>query len=350
MTSPSDPLPSWPEVAARAMGGRVLAASDELFAEADNLINDWAAGHDTATFGPRGKVYDGWETRRRRDDRGVGAADWAVIRLGVPAVIHHLVIDTAFFTGNSPTHASVEALTLLGYPSTDDVLQAHWTPVLTRSPLLPGAANAFAVGDGQHLATHVKLTIHPDGGVARLRVHGEVVADPRWLGGRIDLAAASNGGLITGCSNRFYSSPGHVIAPGRSQVMSDGWETARRRDDGNDWLTLRLAAPGAVHDVVVDTSRFVGNAPGEVRVSDVTTGLDLLPRTRVQPDTEHRFRVVDVGTVTELRLDVYPDGGLSRLRVNGEVAPQSRSSVAARWRGLLPPDVAEQVDPSTFFG
>ena len=345
----SGPGAGWPDVAARAMGGRVLATNDELFAAADNLINDGPATHNSL-FSARGKVYDGWETRRRRGShRHPDAADWAVVRLGAPAVVHAVVVDTAHFTGNSPTHASIDAATVLGHPTTDEVLRAVWTPLLEGSPLTPDAENVIAVDGASRLVTHVRLQIHPDGGVARLRVHGEVVADPRLLGGRIDLAAAMHGGRITGCSNEFYSTPGHVIAPGRSAVMSDGWETARRRDDGNDWLTLRLAAPGVVHDLVVDTSRFVGNSPGAAEVTDLTTGATLLARTRLEPDTEHRFRVADIGPVTDLRLDIFPDGGLSRLRVNGAVADEAHGALAARWLGLLPAAVAAGIDAAIFF-
>ena len=141
------------------------------------------------------------------------------------------------------------------------------------------------------LVTHVRLTIYPDGGVARLRVFGEVVPDPRRLGGRVDLAATAAGGWVEACSNMFFSAPANVLAPGRAQVMSDGWETARRRDDGHDWLVVRLAVPGLLHHAVIDTSRFAGNAPGHARLSDAESGAELLPRTRLIPDAEHRFRL-----------------------------------------------------------
>jgi allantoicase len=132
--------------------------------------------------------------------------------------------------------------------------------------------------------------------------------------------------------------------------MSDGWETARRRDDGHDWLVVALAAPGLLHDVVIDTSRFAGNAPGWATLADDETGAELLARTRLLPDTEHRFRLAATGAVRRVRLDIFPDGGISRLRLNGEVAPGARPAVADRWLGLLPADLAAQADPSEFFG
>ena len=98
--------------------------------------------------------------------------------------------------------------------------------------------------------------------MARLRVHGEVVPDPRLLPGVFDLAAAEHGGRVVACSNMFYGAPQNLLAPGLARVMGDGWETARRRDDGNDWVLVRLAAPGMVEFADLDTSHFKGNAPG----------------------------------------------------------------------------------------
>ena len=340
----------WPDVAGRAMGGSVIACNDELFAGSDNLINQGPAGYDPAAFGPRGKLYDGWETRRRREvPAGDAPSDWVIVRLGVPAVVQGVLIDTAFFTGNFPPFASVEGTTVLGYPSPEEVRAADWIPLLARSELEGDSVNAFPVFVHDRLITHVRLRIHPDGGVARFRVHGEVVADPRFLGGRIDLAAAAHGGLVVGCSNMFYASPANLIADGRAAVMSDGWETARRRDDGNDWVTVRLAAPGVLHDVVIDTSRFVGNAPGQAQLSDAVTGRELLARTRLQADTEHRFPLTGGPTASEVRLDIYPDGGLSRLRVHGQIDADAHAALAERWLGLLPPDVAASVSTTQFF-
>ncbi len=259
---------------------------------------------------------------------------------------------------------------MLGYPTAAEVRAAAWAPLADKTDLGGDQANLLPVTPPDRLVTHVRLTIYPDGGVARLRVFGEVVPDPRRLGGRVDLAATCAGGRVEACSNMFFSSPANALAPGRAQVMSDGWETARRRDDGHDWLVVRLAVPGMLHHAVIDTSRFAGNAPGHARLSDAETGVELLPRTRLVPDTEHRFRIragdtatVNTATVNTapggipaggtatglVRLDIYPDGGISRLRLVGEVPPGRREEVARRWLGLLPADVAAAVDRAEFF-
>lgn len=334
-----------PDVASRALGASVMFANDEFFGDVHRLIEAAPATHDPAAFGPRGKIYDGWETRRRRSP----GEDFVIVRLAAGAIVRGVDIDTAHFRGNFPPFASVEVTTLLGYPDVDEVLAAEWTTVIDKVELTGDSANVFSVDVPDRLATHVRLTIHPDGGVARLRVYGEVVPDPRRLGGRPDLAALINGGRVVACSNMFYASPANVLAPGVARVMSDGWETARRRDDANDWLTVQLGVPGVLYDVVLDTSRFVGNAPGEAELTDAETGAVLLPRTRLLPDTEHRLRVSGAPLIRSARLDIYPDGGISRLRLHGIVGPEEHESVVQRWLGLLPADQVARVDAAEFF-
>jgi allantoicase len=313
-----------PDLASRALGGSVVHANDELFAAKENLVTPGPAVFDPAAFGPRGKVYDGWETRRRREP----GSDEAIVRLGVPGTVAGVVVDTAFFTGNYPPEVSVEAAALDGYPSVAEARAAAWTTLVPRSAVRGDTANAFRV-DSDARWTHVRLTLHPDGGVARLRVHGRPVPDPRLLTGTVDLAALENGGDVVACSDMFYSSARNLLMPGRARHMGEGWENARRRGGGNDYVTVRLAAPGVLRRVVVDASWFVGNAPGWVSLrgldarhaalEDESAWSEVLPRTRIQPDTRHQFPVTAADPVTHVRLDVFPDGGLARLRVLGEL-------------------------------
>jgi allantoicase len=257
-----------PDLAARSLGGGVIHANDELFAAADHLVHDAAPVFNPATFGPKGQIYDGWESRRRRSP----GHDHAIVRLGAPGVVRGVVVDTAFFTGNYPPEVSVEACGIAGHPAPDEVAAADWVTLVPRSPVAGDSRNRFAVEVPVRF-THVRLTIYPDGGVARLRVHGEPVPDPRLLpGGLIDLAALENGARVTGCSNMFYGSPGNLLRPGLARVMGEGWETARRRDDGNDWVEVALAAPGRVLLAELDTTHFKGNAPGAARVRAIAIG------------------------------------------------------------------------------
>jgi len=335
------------DLASRNLAASVVAANDELFAERENLIRPEPATHVVGAFGPKGKLYDGWETRRRRE----AGFDWAIVRLGAAGIVHGVVVDTAFFRGNYPPEISVEATSVEGYPSPAELQAAAWETIVARSPAEGDTENPYQVTDRRRW-THVRLCIYPDGGVARFRVHGEVVPDPRFLVGTVDLVAMENGGRLVSCSDAFYSSPSNLILPGRARVMGDGWENARRRGPGNDFAVFALAAPGAIRHVEVDTSYFVGNAPGWVRVSALdarTAKLDeddawqeVLPRTAVQPDTRHRYRPGPAGlspvppAATHVRLDVFPDGGLARFRVHGVLTPEGFEAAWLRWWDALP--------------
>ncbi|MFC5767558.1 allantoicase [Actinacidiphila bryophytorum] len=339
-------LGSLADLADRRLGAGVVVANDEFFAERENLLVRGPAVFDPERFGHKGKIMDGWETRRRR---GASADvphpdpadhDWALIRLGAPGVIRAIVVDTAHFRGNYPQAVSVEAVAAAPSASPDELLdpELRWTEVITRSAVGGHAENAFAV----HLErrfTHLRLRQHPDGGIARLRVLGEVAPDPEWLAGlgTFDLVALENGGVVEDASDRFYSPPEHTILPGRSQKMDDGWETRRRRDTGHDWISYRLAEQGEIRAVEIDTGYLKGNAAGWaelwVRDGEAAEWIRLLDRTRLQPDTVHRF-LVEPQAATHARVDIFPDGGIARLRLHGSLTAQGTDRLVRRTAAL----------------
>ncbi|HEY3608017.1 MAG TPA: allantoicase [Pseudonocardiaceae bacterium] len=326
-----------PDLAARRVGGSVLAASDEFFAERENLIKPAPPEFRPDRFTNKGQEYDGWETRRRRAEPG--DHDWAVVRLGIPGTIHTVVVDTAFFKGNYPPFGAVDGCHVDGYPAQ----LSGWEEIVPRSPLAGDTANVFTVA-GSRRYTHVRLRIVPDGGVARLRVHGTPVPDPQWLTDvPFDLAALANRGKVVRCSNWFYSPPDNMLQPGESRYMSDGWETARRRDDDHDWAVIRLAAQALPQVLEIDTTHYKGNAPASVSVTGTDADLDdesawhpVLPATSLLPDTPHRFRVTADTPVTHLRLDVHPDGGIARFRVYGRLTDKGRDQLTEAWHAARP--------------
>lgn len=333
-----------PDLASRRIGGSVMYATDELFAAKENLIKPERPVFAAGEYGTKGKIYDGWESRRRREP----GHDHAIIRLGVPGIVHGVDVDTSFFRGNYPPEVSVEAVSVDNYPSVAELGQLDWRSLVDRAPVTGDAHNFFAVARPQH-STHVRLSIYPDGGVARCRVHGEPLPDPRFLSGTIDLAAIDNGGHLVECSNAFYGSARNLIMPGRPASMADGWENSRRRDGGFDHATFALAAAGVVRQIEIDTSYFVGNAPGSARLlaavqrpADTLSTVrwtELLPRAGLQPDTRHRFLVESGAPATHVRLEVFPDGGVARLRVLGELIPDALVSLRARYAEARQPDV-----------
>jgi allantoicase len=331
--SPMSDFARLPDLAGRALGGAVVAANDEFFAAKENLLRpEPAAARDA--FGHKGKEYDGWETRRRRTP----GHDWAVVRLGAPGIVAGVVVDTAYFSGNFPPRASIEGAAVEGHPSTDELLKADWQRLLPLTDLAGDTANAFPVTSDRRV-THVRLSIVPDGGVARLRVHGTVLPDPRLVdAGPFDLAALETGGLVIGVSNEFYGRPSQLIGSGLARSMGEGWETARRRDSGNDWVEVALACEGVVALAELDTTWFLGNAPGSAALTGLGPDgeLPLLTRTRLQPDTRHRFVLPAAPGVDRVRLDVFPDGGMARLRLWGRPTAAGRAALGRRWFDALP--------------
>jgi allantoicase len=335
------------DLAARRFGAGVVYANDEFFAEKENLLGEKRPDFTTHTFGHKGQVYDGWETRRRREP----GHDYAIVRLGAAGIIKGVVIDTLHFTGNYPEYASIEACAVEGHPSVHELHEATWHTILPKSPLEGNTENLFTIDD-PHRWTHLRLSIYPDGGVSRLRVHGIVVPDPRWViaTGTIDLAGLENGGDIIASSDNFYSSSRNTLLPGLPRTQGDGWENRRRRGEGNDWFAVSLACEGLVTAIEVDTTHFKGNAPGWIQVSgggavaEHPGDLLFVPKVAVQPDTRHRYIVTTDAAVDRVRLDVYPDGGLGRFRVFGRPTAVGLQQIIEAFLEALPAEHRAMID------
>jgi allantoicase len=317
------------DLASERLGASVRYATDDFFAEKENLVKPNKPVWKEHEYTDRGKWMDGWESRRKRTP----GHDFAIVRLGAPGVVRGVVVDTAYFRGNYPESCSLEACALPPESDADALLAAEWVEILPRSPLKGDSENEFAV-DATFAVTHLRFRIFPDGGVARLRVHGHVVPDWHRLGGlrgEIDLAAVEHGGEVLTCSDMFFGPKHNLIMPGRAANMSDGWETRRRRGPGHDWVIVQLACEGAVRRVEIDTAHFKGNYPDTASIDDGGER-ELLPRTKLQADTRHMFvdALRDVGPVTQLRLNVYPDGGVSRLRVYATPTENGRKAMVTR--------------------
>ena len=322
------------DVASERLGASALIANDEFFGPKERLINAAPAEWREGVYDEHGKWMDGWETRRRRTE----GYDWCVVRLGIPAIVRGVVVDTAWFRGNFPESCSIDACEVDGTPALSDLTDArrsNWREILPRQPLEGDTRNLFSVEDAQR-ATHLRLNIYPDGGVARLRVHGEAAPDPRALrpGREVNLAAMELGAFVLVCSDMFFGHRQKLILPGRSTHMGDGWETKRRRGPGHDWTIVRLAARGAIERIEIDTDHYKGNAPGSCAVdccdakgasneqlTEVSTMWSpLVPQTPLQPHTRHAFEVPgNAAPATHVRLSIYPDGGIARMRVVGRV-------------------------------
>ena len=323
------------DLASARVGGRAIATNDDFFAPKSNLVKPEAPVFIPGKYTARGKWMDGWESRRRR----VPGHDWCVVKLGMRGVVHGVNVDTSHFTGNYPSHCSIEAVDMPGGLKAPlyAVEGVPWTTILHKTPLRGNGENLFTITDRRPW-THVRLSIYPDGGVARLRVFGEVAVDwDRVAPGNqlVDLALITNGGLFLAASDLHYGTRGALIMPGRAENMGDGWETRRRRGPGYDWAIVRLGHPGIVSKIEIDTNHFKGNYPDRASLEGVfapnviTENLaamnweTVLPETKMSANKRHHFsgkQLQQTGPFSHVRLNMFPDGGISRLRVHGRLA------------------------------
>ena len=324
MSSERNPFHEWIQLEQPRLGTRVTFATDEFFAAKERLIEPQAPVFIDGKYDDHGKWMDGWESRRKRTPGN----DHCIIRLGIPGVVRGVDIDTSYFTGNYPPHASIEACS-----SDADVPDGNWVEILPKTGLL-GDAHHFLQIENDSVWTHLRLNIFPDGGVARLRIYGEVRPDFEDPTRMIDLVALENGGRAIACSDEHYGSMHNLNVAGRGVNMGDGWETARRRGPGNDWVVLALGQPGEIERVEIDTAHFKGNYPDRVSleallaepgasvVNAEAAWQTLMPEQKLEMDNVHEFaaELSAIGVVSHVRMSIYPDGGVSRLRLFGRPA------------------------------
>jgi allantoicase len=328
----TDLLRRYTNVADARLGAMALFATDEFFAAKERMLQptepEWRAG----VYDEHGKWMDGWESRRRRDQ----GHDYCIVKLGAPSTLAVLEIDTRHFTGNYPPFASVQACRMAA--GVDPDANTQWSMLLPQCSLAGNQQNLFTVQSSE-VWSHLKLNIFPDGGVARFRAYGRVHYE--WAqaakSGPVDLVAALHGGRAIACSDEHYGSMHNVLLPGRGASMADGWETRRRREPGHDWVILRLGSPGRIRHVELDTAHFKGNFPHQVSmqgallsgsedghaVSQSLYWPPLLEPQFLRADSEHRFQseLRDLGPLSHVRVNIHPDGGLSRVRLFGVPGP-----------------------------
>lgn len=308
------------------IGAKIIDCSDEFFAEAKRMLNADAPIFVEDKFDDHGKWMDGWETRRKRH----AGYDWCIVKLGVAGKIYGLDIDTTFFTGNYPASAALEAC----YAPDDQLDQAEWHNLLPNSVLGSSQHHIFDTSSDQ-VFTHIRLNIFPDGGIARLRVYGEVQIQLKDSDQILDLLALENGGRVIAYSDAHYGHPRNLINPGRGVNMGDGWETKRRRAPGFDWCVLALGQAGLIEKIEIDTAHFKGNFPAQVSIQAVyvedTTDPQLIPQSMFWPflleaqdmqmDHVHNYinEVLAHEKISHIRVNMIPDGGISRIRLWGKV-------------------------------
>ncbi|CAN0451904.1 unnamed protein product [Discosporangium mesarthrocarpum] len=319
-------------LASPRLGAEILEVSDDFFGAAGRMLNDAPPIFYPHRYDEHGKWMDGWESRRRRQ----GGYDHCIVRLGAKSVLAGFEINTRFFTGNHPPYASIQAALVDGAPDAT----TEWVEIVPDSAIAPDGHNLFPIEDDRPFNV-LRLNMLPDGGIARFRVWGTPVCE--WkdpdADGNHELSAILNAGRVIGYSDAHYGDPWIILTPGRGINMGDGWETRRRREPGNDWIVIALGAAGEARHIEIDTAHFKGNYPDrcsiqaahmtEMADADIVAASEdwpeLMSEQKLQMDHIHDFEgaaLIDIGPITHIRLNVFPDGGVSRVRVFGPLAQE----------------------------
>ena len=318
------------DLALESNGGRTLLASDDFFAPKENLLKPGRGVFIEDKYTDHGKWMDGWESRRKRTDGN----DWCILRLGKPGVITNIDIDTNHFIGNFPSHASVEACTMPEYSGLNEIIEnGEWKEILSKNELNGNSQNKFDISSNQSF-THLRLHIYPDGGVARFRVYGNPDLANKNEPKLTDFALVDNGGKMISCSDMHFSHMENLIKSTTGIDMSDGWETKRRRGPGYDWSILKLGSPCNIERVIVDTLHFKGNFPDSCSIEGCfapdkthdsiiennSAWSEILPKSKLSANQESVFILNLNSPMTHIRLNIFPDGGVSRLRILGRTS------------------------------
>ena len=313
------------DLAQPRLGSSVMYCTDDFFAKASRIISPVDPVFIPDKFDNNGKWMDGWESRRKRTKGN----DYLILKLGRAGKIKKVLIDTAHFSGNQPDKFSLLATT------DNNFNKAKWTTLIQPTKAKPSSKHFFIIKNNNSFK-FVKLNIFPDGGIARLRIYGEI--DTSLLNisknKNINLASLENGASIFACNNEHFGQAENILAKGKAKNMGDGWETRRRRGaaEGHDWIIIKCLQ-GSVKQFEISTHHFKGNYPNQFSLEGIHCKINskkiskillnpknwsnLISKSYLKAHQVHKFVLKKKLIINYLKLNIYPDGGVSRIKVLG---------------------------------
>ena len=315
------------DLAQPRLGSKVIFRTDDFFASADRIIDPSTPVFKEGLFDKNGKWMDGWESRRKRTP----GHDYLIIKLGKPGSISKVNVDTSHFNGNQPSMISIEACN----SKSNNIQNFKWKSLLGKKKTKASSPHIFKTSS-KSVFTHIKLNIFPDGGVARLRLYGNISKEKNDFGNKtINLASLLDGASVIACNNEHFGKAENILAPGKAKNMGDGWETRRRRDKGFDWLILNSIDGEKIDKIEISTHHFKGNFPSHCSlqaayittkkssssiVNDSNKWKTLMNKTILKANKTHTFRNVLMKNdkINFIKINIFPDGGISRFRIFGK--------------------------------
>jgi allantoicase len=315
------------DLAQPRLGSKVIFKTDDFFASAHRVIDPTPPVFKEGLFDKNGKWMDGWESRRKR----ISGHDFLIVKLGKPGSISKVDIDTSHFNGNQPSMISLEGCN----SKSKSLKDLQWKTIIGKKKTKANSHHLFNT-ISKSIFTHIKLNIFPDGGVARLRLYGNISKENNnFTNKTINLASLLNGASVIACNNEHFGKAENILAPGKAKNMGDGWETRRRRDTGFDWLILNSIEGKKINKIEISTHHFKGNfpshcslqaafIPNKISSSSVVKGSNkwkfLMNKVNLSANKTHTFtnKLMKNEKINFIKINIFPDGGISRFRIFGE--------------------------------
>ena len=315
------------DLAQPRLGSRVIFKTDDFFASAHRIINPSTPVFKEGLFDKNGKWMDGWESRRKR----TSGHDFLIIKLGKPGSINKVDVDTSHFNGNQPFMISLEGCN----SKSKNLKDLNWKTIIKKKKTKANSHHLFKTSS-KLIFTHIKLNLYPDGGVARLRLYGNISKEnDNFRNKTINLASLLNGASVIACNNEHFGKAENILAPGKAKKMGDGWETRRRRDKGFDWLILNSIKGKKINKIEISTHHFKGNfpnhcslqaafIPSKISSSSIVKNSSkwkfLMNKVNLSANKTHKFKnkLMKNNKINFIKINIFPDGGISRFKIFGK--------------------------------
>jgi len=315
------------DLAQPRLGSKIIFKTDDFFASAHRVIDPTPPIFKEELFDKNGKWMDGWESRRKR----ISGHDYLIIKLGKPGSISKVDVDTSHFNGNQPSMFSLE-----GYNSKSKKLKGLKRKTKIKKKKTKANSHHFFNTVSKSIFTHIKLNIFPDGGVARLRLYGNISKENNiFTNKNINLASLLNGASVIACNNEHFGKAENILAPGKAKNMGDGWETRRRRNKGFDWLILNSIKGKKIDKIEISTHHFKGNFPSHCSlqatfipskkssnsiVKSSNKWKFLMHKVNLSANKTHKFKnkLMKNDKINFIKINIFPDGGISRFKIFGK--------------------------------
>lgn len=308
-----DQLLTYPDLASERLGATVVYATDETHGHKENLNTLTSSTLKT----------DSWSPKVESSGKA-----WAVIRLACETNLVGFLVETA---SKEPIHIEIDALCFRGHVEDWELADfLDWDTLVPKQNAASGVPNFFTCKADKNY-THIRVHLYSNGGISQVRAFGTAFIDWNKIKAEdlLDLAAITHGGKVLSSSVDLESAQ-VLVAPTKSRSAEDGWYPNQRQH--KHWVIIKLAHRGFIEKMIIDTYNFHDNRAescaidycmaenDQVVVNNKIKWMELMNKKGLKPHRENPFSGKDIRdheAITHIRLKIYSNGGISRVRIIG---------------------------------